>query len=497
MSNIASAEASSATRTYTFQTNVNGTSRKFNFSPNDTIQSMIDTMGKTSLQSSGSCQSISEDAVYSEGMLFESNPSSLLPKSAPMSMPTTDGLFQFIDAVNGGELLTEDTMKSYLHPSIRIQEPGGVHSGLCACVAFLKEIFEVHGRPELQLQLDPVGLTDTRSGTLMVDVSFTPVTVEIPIMYSCVLGLVSQWEFQKNPRQITGFNSQNDGFNLRSQTQSFDSKASLEDTWTFDAEDLGIIVDDQVVEATMAACEPSASATALPEPAWIPPPTTAAVDSVMSSWEDRGHNNTNAVQDLLYNPCIPAPAVAEQVPAPKPAIKTEISALPQLDELIFGELGSFVQENWLDNIPEVPAVVQARPAPQKKAPAAAKPKAIVVSDAPVVHREGYMRSKAHEARGVEQDYACGYCGHARTSASACSDGRVRIRCACGGKHRDGKPRMHANWKPVTGKVVKKEEDSDAASANTTGTTSDLVQVTSQMSLGACGDTGSLPKYVHA
>jgi len=57
----------------------------------------------------------------------------------------------------------------------------------------------------------------------------------------------------------------------------------------------------------------------------------------------------------------------------------------------------------------------------------------------------YMRTKAHNARGTEQDYRCGYCGLRRTSASSCTDGRVRIRCPCGGLHRDGKPRMHAKW----------------------------------------------------
>eukprot|EP00656_Telonema_subtile_P056321 TRINITY_DN8967_c0_g1_i2.p1 TRINITY_DN8967_c0_g1~~TRINITY_DN8967_c0_g1_i2.p1 ORF type:complete len:241 (-),score=22.22 TRINITY_DN8967_c0_g1_i2:45-767(-) len=62
--------------------------------------------------------------------------------------------------------------------------------------------------------------------------------------------------------------------------------------------------------------------------------------------------------------------------------------------------------------------------------------------------DGYMRSKAHEARGVEQKYLCGYCANVRTSASACGDGRVRIRCNCGGKHKDGTLRMHANWSPL-------------------------------------------------
>ena len=44
---------------------------------------------------------------------------------------------------------------------------------------------------------------------------------------------------------------------------------------------------------------------------------------------------------------------------------------------------------------------------------------------------------------VRTEYQCNYCGCVRTSASAGSDGRVRIRCECGGRHRDQKSRMHA------------------------------------------------------
>jgi len=47
------------------------------------------------------------------------------------------------------------------------------------------------------------------------------------------------------------------------------------------------------------------------------------------------------------------------------------------------------------------------------------------------------------------EYQCGYCGDRKISTSAGSDGRVRIRCECGGKHADGKPRMHAKWKLCT------------------------------------------------
>jgi len=65
-------------------------------------------------------------------------------------------------------------------------------------------------------------------------------------------------------------------------------------------------------------------------------------------------------------------------------------------------------------------------------------------------RHDYRPSKAHKALGIPQDYICGYCGIHRTSASACSDGRVRIRCDCGGVRQDKIPRMHAHWKPLSG-----------------------------------------------
>tara|TARA_B100000513_G_C11898946_1_gene184805 strand:- start:835 stop:1371 length:537 start_codon:yes stop_codon:yes gene_type:complete len=54
---------------------------------------------------------------------------------------------------------------------------------------------------------------------------------------------------------------------------------------------------------------------------------------------------------------------------------------------------------------------------------------------------------------IKRTYACKYCGLRKEAAIASADGRVRIRCPCGGKHADGKTRMHANWK---------EDDSDAA-----------------------------------
>lgn len=70
-----------------------------------------------------------------------------------------------------------------------------------------------------------------------------------------------------------------------------------------------------------------------------------------------------------------------------------------------------------------------------------------------VDEQEYNRSKAHNGLGVEQNYNCGYCDRLKTSASLCADGRVRIRCACGGQRQDGVPRMHANWKPITGSMI--------------------------------------------
>ena len=45
-------------------------------------------------------------------------------------------------------------------------------------------------------------------------------------------------------------------------------------------------------------------------------------------------------------------------------------------------------------------------------------------------------------------YACDYCQRHKLSASSGQDGRVRIRCICGGKHGDNTPRMHAKWTMV-------------------------------------------------
>ena len=43
------------------------------------------------------------------------------------------------------------------------------------------------------------------------------------------------------------------------------------------------------------------------------------------------------------------------------------------------------------------------------------------------------------------NYQCGYCGTVKSSSSLASDGRVRIRCECGGGRYDKISRMHAKW----------------------------------------------------
>lgn len=50
-------------------------------------------------------------------------------------------------------------------------------------------------------------------------------------------------------------------------------------------------------------------------------------------------------------------------------------------------------------------------------------------------------------------YQCGYCGSIKTSCSQSADGRVRIRCGCGGQHRDNRNRLHATWAVVKNKPV--------------------------------------------
>jgi hypothetical protein len=51
-----------------------------------------------------------------------------------------------------------------------------------------------------------------------------------------------------------------------------------------------------------------------------------------------------------------------------------------------------------------------------------------------------------DEKAVEVEFQCGYCNAIKGSMSTGGDGHVRIRCKCGGKHGDGKMRMHARWK---------------------------------------------------
>ena len=62
-------------------------------------------------------------------------------------------------------------------------------------------------------------------------------------------------------------------------------------------------------------------------------------------------------------------------------------------------------------------------------------------------------------RGSKQTnnmYTCAYCGQIKTSFSGSADSgnrRVRIRCECGGRYRDGKLRMHCSWNLANGQRV--------------------------------------------
>jgi len=69
-----------------------------------------------------------------------------------------------------------------------------------------------------------------------------------------------------------------------------------------------------------------------------------------------------------------------------------------------------------------------------------------INNRPVVN-EAIPSSGLHPRAPNATDYVCCYCGTEKRSKSTGADQRVRIRCECGGFHRDGKPRMHANWRP--------------------------------------------------
>lgn len=68
-------------------------------------------------------------------------------------------------------------------------------------------------------------------------------------------------------------------------------------------------------------------------------------------------------------------------------------------------------------------------------------------------REDSLRSckrKTKESAVGRYMYVCNYCKRHKVSASKGQAGRVRIRCECGGRHRDGTPRMHVQWSAAFG-----------------------------------------------
>ena len=50
-----------------------------------------------------------------------------------------------------------------------------------------------------------------------------------------------------------------------------------------------------------------------------------------------------------------------------------------------------------------------------------------------------INSSAQSVRGLVQVYTCGCCNRRKTSTVDCTEGRVGMRCECGGPHKDGKP----------------------------------------------------------
>lgn len=62
-------------------------------------------------------------------------------------------------------------------------------------------------------------------------------------------------------------------------------------------------------------------------------------------------------------------------------------------------------------------------------------------------KEGSEDSKSlPKGNGQLCQYKCSYCGKIKTSSSMGNDGKVRIRCGCGGQHQDRVSRMHAAWR---------------------------------------------------
>lgn len=483
--------------------NENGQSKVFNFSPTDTIQDMIETMGKstrktTMLRSSGSCHSISEDAVYSEGLLFE--PGRGQQASAndlqvvvepPVAAPAAAPVHRLVEAVNDSTVpLSEDTMRSYLHPNLKIQEPRGVYSGLCACVAFLKDIFEANGRPYVVLNENsraPGDPQDSASGTLSVDVTYSPKTVESSVTYKSMHGMLAYLEFHQDPREICGYDNPESAV-----TGENCGVASLEDPWTLDTGDLGFVQDVPTPESS-AQGDIFMPAMAATIPAYIEPSTEMFVPP-----NSKGMHRSLSTEEILSQKVQQESNYVQTTDIPS-ELPEGLSLAEIFDSSEFTELMS--EDNpdyWMMN---VPAALDQQPnstvpeehlsgnlavrdikREQLQEPSVPAPAPQESLSKQPVHREGYMRSKAHEAKGLEQDYQCGYCHHIRTSASACSDGRVRIRCACGGKHRDGNPRMHAFWKPVKGHIIRKNDSSDNLSVASGATDASLAGATEAMSL---------------
>lgn len=74
----------------------------------------------------------------------------------------------------------------------------------------------------------------------------------------------------------------------------------------------------------------------------------------------------------------------------------------------------------------------------------------------------YHARKATAAQSCElRTWFCGYCGYKKLSASAGTDGMVRIRCPCGGVRRDNIPRMHSHWTEQPG-AAPEELDANTA-----------------------------------
>jgi len=78
------------------------------------------------------------------------------------------------------------------------------------------------------------------------------------------------------------------------------------------------------------------------------------------------------------------------------------------------------------------------------------------NQAPAIEDEAIESAPSSPGRAEAgcTEYECGYCGERKISTSTGGDGRVRIRCECGGKHGDLKARMHAKWTLVEATVGK-------------------------------------------